>query len=248
MNIWRIILALPFCVLIGVSSSQAMSISGQGTWESTLHARDLDGNASTIEAYFDSTLGITWLADANYAATSGYAALNAVEFPADEPGAPAGQHRDNISADGRMGWNAANSWAEGLVIGAYDDWRLPTQSDWRVPDSIVDEMSIMRDITLGNDLLQPLTNTGPFSNVQLSNYWSSTPRSADRAYVFNFNTGDSYYDARYWGMYAWAVHEGDIGNPIQAIPIPAAIWLFSPAVVMLLRFRRKTENLSPTGS
>ena len=51
---------------------------------------------------YDSDLNITWLADANYAQTSGY------------------------DADGRMNWGAANTWADNLVYGGYSDWRLPT--------------------------------------------------------------------------------------------------------------------------
>ena len=56
------------CVLAVVTStSRAAAISGQGTWETTLQPRDLDGNTSTIEAYYDTVLNITWLANATYA-------------------------------------------------------------------------------------------------------------------------------------------------------------------------------------
>lgn len=41
----------------------AIPVSGQGTWETTLQGRDLDGNAATFEAYYDTVLDITWLAD-----------------------------------------------------------------------------------------------------------------------------------------------------------------------------------------
>ena len=51
---------------------------------------------------YDDVLDITWLKDANYAQTSGH------------------------DADGRMNWTAANAWAQNLVYGGYDDWRLPT--------------------------------------------------------------------------------------------------------------------------
>jgi len=50
---------------------------------------------------FDSDLEITWLQDASYAKTSGY------------------------DADGLMSWNEAVIWADTLVYGGYDDWRLP---------------------------------------------------------------------------------------------------------------------------
>lgn len=57
---------------------------------------------------YDTDLNITWLADANYAKTSGY------------------------DADGLMTWQEAMDWAANLsyydsVRGvSYDDWRLPT--------------------------------------------------------------------------------------------------------------------------
>jgi hypothetical protein len=51
------------------ASVHAVPVSGQGTWETMLQARDLDGNLATAEAYYDTMLGITWLADADYAGT-----------------------------------------------------------------------------------------------------------------------------------------------------------------------------------
>lgn len=62
---------------------------------------------------YDDVLDITWLADANYAATSGY------------------------DQDGRMNFSAANTWAAGLSYGGYDDWRLPTALNRIVPDHVV---------------------------------------------------------------------------------------------------------------
>ena len=58
-------------------------------------------NAALIErlgglAYYDDLADLTWLADANYAQTSGF------------------------DADGRMYWVDANSWAAGLNVGGVD--------------------------------------------------------------------------------------------------------------------------------
>jgi hypothetical protein len=50
---------------------------------------------------YDDVLNITWLQDANYAKTSGYI------------------------TDGLMTWGQAVVWADQLVYGGYDDWRLP---------------------------------------------------------------------------------------------------------------------------
>jgi hypothetical protein len=62
---------------------------------------------------YDTTLNITWLADMNYAVTSGYAAANA-----------GGTGSNRVDTNGSMGWNAANTWANNLMYGGYDDWRL----------------------------------------------------------------------------------------------------------------------------
>ena len=64
---------LPVLLSVSISpSADAVSISGQGTWETTLQGRDLDGNAATFEAYYDAELNITWLADANLAASNDF--------------------------------------------------------------------------------------------------------------------------------------------------------------------------------
>jgi len=51
---------------------------------------------------YDTAIDITWLTDWNDAQTSGH------------------------DADGQVNWSAAMGWADDLVLGGYDDWRLPT--------------------------------------------------------------------------------------------------------------------------
>ncbi|MFH1869378.1 MAG: PEP-CTERM sorting domain-containing protein [Pseudomonadota bacterium] len=58
---------------------------------------------------YDDVLNVTWLQDANYAKTSGY------------------------DADGRMNWNAANTWAADLVY--HDSVRNVDYGDWRLAAS-----------------------------------------------------------------------------------------------------------------
>lgn len=68
MNNSRLIGALcaPFCLLnMCTTPTYAVAVSGQGTWETTLQGRDLYGNSATFEAYYDTVLDVTWLADAN---------------------------------------------------------------------------------------------------------------------------------------------------------------------------------------
>lgn len=59
---------------------------------------------------YDDALNVTWLADANYAKTSGY------------------------DANGLMDWYQARRWADNLVYAGYDDWRLPTLRDGGLAD------------------------------------------------------------------------------------------------------------------
>jgi len=53
-----------------------------GAAHAALQGRDLNGSLDSFEAYYDTDLHITWLADANYAQTSGYDAdglMNRIE-------------------------------------------------------------------------------------------------------------------------------------------------------------------------
>src|SRR5690349_11799993 len=52
-----------------VAPVAASPVSGQGTWESELQARDINSDG-LVDAYYDTALNLTWLADANFAKTS----------------------------------------------------------------------------------------------------------------------------------------------------------------------------------
>jgi hypothetical protein len=155
-------------------------------------------------AYYDTVADLTWLADANYAKTSGY------------------------DADGGMNWGAALAWAAGLRVGGVSGWRLPDtlQPDVSCERQIVgasygnnctgSEMGSLFYSALGN-AAGSLTNTGPFSNVQ-SGYWSATNYAPVTGYAWLFNMVDgfqsyngktsSYYSTG--SHYAWAVRSGDV--------------------------------------
>ena len=93
-------LAITAALLAGAASAQAALVNRGGGM------------------IYDTTLNLTWLADMNFAKTSGYAA-NGV--------APESTYGSNtIWTDGSMGWEAANKWADNLVYGGFSDWRLPT--------------------------------------------------------------------------------------------------------------------------
>jgi hypothetical protein len=240
-----------------------LAIGFSGSAQAALQGRDLNGSAGSFEAYYDTVLDITWLADANYAKTSGY------------------------DADGLMTWPNATTWAANLSITdtinniLYDNWRLPSADpvngtslniNYSVNGSTdygynitspQSEMAHLFYVTLGNpgDVTPTgvyrgcyvnaantcLDNIGPFANFQIWSYWTgtSTP-STTQAFIFHP------YDGRQWTDYkssdvlisAWAVSSGDVaitGVPM-AVPEPEA-WglMFSGLGLVGWAARRRTS-------
>lgn len=215
------------------SHVQAAGVSGQGTWETTLLARDLDGDLATAEAYYDTTKNITWLADTLY---------------------------QNDGSGDYVSGNAALTWAAGLnpYGSGITGWRLPTTvPTYCGPDPYYNcgksdlngEMASMFFTTLGNvsrynpatgAVVSPpgwgLSNTGPFINLVGNNYWSSTPDTdfaANYLWAFDFNRGQQYSAWTGYAAFAWAVHDGDVGTALSPVPEPGtwALWAVGLAVV-----------------
>lgn len=200
---------------------------------------------------YDSVQNITWLADANYAKTSGY----------DE--------------DGRMNWNEANAWVGGLAIHdavrnvTYSDWRLPTLTDLGAPgcnysysgsdcgfnvDTTSSELAGLFYGALGNKalvngsgqqqqeygLIDDPANPNDeslFSNLESDYYWFGTSyfSSSSLAWGFRLSTGEQYYfSSAGSAMRAWAVRDGDVA----AVPLPGAVWLFGSMLMGLLYTQR----------
>jgi hypothetical protein len=214
-------------VLVGFTLNLGLS----GAAQAALQGRDLNGNVDSFEAYYDTVLDITWLADANYAQTSGY------------------------DADGRMDWAAANTWAAALSftdgVNTYDNWRLPTvepvgtsfnysYSNNGTTDSGFNitspqsEMAHMFYVTLGNPgYYTPegalsgcyvdnsntcLDNVAPFSNLQPYVYWSASEYVPSETHAWTFGTyyGGQVADSKTKTLYAWAVSSGDVSAVPEA--------------------------------
>jgi len=78
-------------------------------------------------------------------------------------------------------WELALADCEGLNLGGYTDWRLPTVKELR---SLVDYSRYL-----------PAINDTYFQDTVSSIYWSSTPAtSASYAWSVNFKYGDNSYD------------------------------------------------------
>jgi hypothetical protein len=196
--------ALAACLLLlnlFPTTAHATAVSGQGTWESTLQGRDLDGNLSTAEAYYDTVLGITWLANANYAATAmNWPTANSWAAALDPYGSgitgwrlPATNPIDGTTAD-----DASVSY-----IGSEDSGYNVSAPGTLYAGSTASELAYLFYNTLGDKgYCDPttstvsscsgpqagygLSNTGPFSNVRSSTYWSATEYapSTSNAWLF----------------------------------------------------------------
>jgi hypothetical protein len=150
---------------------------------------------------YSTDLNLTWLQDANYAQTSGYA-----------PAQP----------NGLMTWDQASTWATTLVYGGVTGWRLPTfdpahpgqcYSSLESPSEIHEMMYLLRtelgnsyyvetdpDLHTGNICLSASPhNYGPFINVETAGafqdydrYWSGTieiTEGSGSAWEFYFGCG-----------------------------------------------------------
>lgn len=170
-------------------------------------------------AYYDDVADLTWLADANYAQTSGY------------------------DADGAMNFSTANAWAAGLDVAGVTGWRLastdPALSGINQSGS---EMGNLFYNVLGGVAGQSITTTHNanydlFSNVQSYYYWSATEYAPDTAYAWHLNmaSGSQNYNSKPLNRYAWAVQSGDV----SAVPVPAAVWLFGSGLLGLIGVARR---------
>lgn len=96
-----------------------------------LRARSLDGSGVSADAYYDTALGVTWLADAGYARTS------------------------LASGDGRLSFEQAQDWAGSLSLGGVIGWRLPlvaNRSAACLPDSVASGLCGYNVGTADNEL------------------------------------------------------------------------------------------------
>lgn len=104
----------------GALLAAAMGVSGAG--QAALH----DRGSGLI---YDDVLDITWLQDANLAATNTFGLpynTNLGNHPTDSYGA---SYNETISSDGRMTWGAALHWIDAMNTAdylGYSNWRLPT--------------------------------------------------------------------------------------------------------------------------
>lgn len=231
----------------------------QGTWKTSLLARDWSGNGSGIDAYYDPFLDLTWLADPDYAKTSGF------------------------DSDGLITLADARAWVGGLTLFGGDDWRLPvmrpvsglplfnnTFSNNGTTDhgtartgvgwGAASELGYMYYVHLGNKGIftpndtnptatsptQPgfgLTNKGPFTNLRPEVYTTGIEVGSIGSVNFGFQNGFQSSNGRPDNpTRVWAVHSGDVLGPLALpapVPLPGSPLLFGSALAALVGFRRR---------
>ncbi len=205
---------------ITLAAASLVAAAGAG------HAALVDRGGGMI---YDTTRDITWLADMNYAQSSGY------------------------DADGRMTWDTAVQWAANLVYGGFDDWRLPTldPSDTSCSNTANlggafplqyygynctgGELSGLFATDLGNkphesvldqtgDTAEQIANLALFGNVQSSHYWSGTEFAPDTDFVWSLGTDDGLqnFGGKDFAFHAVAVRSGDT---VSRVPEPQSLAL-----------------------
>lgn len=171
---------------------------------------------------YDDVLNITWLADANYAQTSGY------------------------DSDGRMNFSEANTWAAGLSYGGYDDWRLPTalNQDGSGPCSGLNctssEMGHMF-YNIRESWIYTGTNLTLFTHLQFGGYWFGTVDALNPSRAFVFGTPDNflqYISSQENEFYAWAVRDGDVA----AISEPETYAMLLAGLLAMFGFGRLRQK------
>ena len=137
---------------------------------------------------------------------------------------------DGFDADGLMTWHEAVAWITYLNTtdfdfdgtpgyANYNNWRLPAVSGACVgyDCSIGSEMGYLYYTQLGNPAGGPLTNPGPFINIQPYHYWSGTEWDSTTAWAFYFLDGSQNVHAKSLTSFfsAWAVR-----SVAAVIPLP----------------------------
>jgi hypothetical protein len=195
---------------------------------------------------YDTDLNITWLADANYAYTSGYDQEDAT--------------------DGLMSWSYAKTWADQLVYSGFTNWRLPTtlQPDASCANQYAfgsggfnctgSEMGHLYFSELGGQAGNGMNieifhnaNYNLFTNLTSDLYWSSTPNASYSTYAWQiyFSGGNQYISPKTNALRAMAVHDGDIGA--AAVPVPAVGWLFGSSMLGLIGLGRRSVTRQNRG-
>jgi len=242
--------------LAAIGLGMGMALAGLPSAQAALQGRDLDPAKAGFEAYYDTELNISWLAD--------FGAVRSFE------------------ADGRLSWDGAQSWIAQLntqSLYGFDNWRLPKvtpvngqafrygnsnngSTDYGVAATgqgwgKASEMGHLYYVTLGNKgyctptpagndacAIQPgweQKDFGPFTGLSTFVFWSGTelPNRPNQAWYFYAYYGNQYYQTKDQQYSALAVRDGDVLS--QPVPEPtSALLMFGGLLALAAAVRRKS--------
>jgi hypothetical protein len=249
MNLIKTLTFTATALLLCGTAAQAAPVSGQGTWETTLQARDLDGDGVT-DAFYDTELNVTWLRNANANGTMNWKAAQV--------------WASNLVVGGFSGWRLPLLVDTGaLGCSAFDNsggtdcgFNVQTKSG----SNVYSEMAHLYYETLGNkafctpgfvtcDVAKPqpgwgLSNTANFLDLKSDPYWSGTEDASfsDGAWYFGFPSGFQITGAKLSELYVIAVRPGDV---TAAIPEPETYALMLVGLIgMVTLLSRRTKAAS----
>lgn len=162
-------------------------------------AQLVDNGDGTVTQTRSDGLVLMWLKDANTPAITGW------------PANPGFAYWDGSSYTDTLRRNQAGYWLNyinSLSHLGYSDWRLP--SAYNIDGTLCvgqdcsgSELGYLYYTELGNASGGPLTNTGPFTNLQDKEYWTGTTvyrnTVVDYHYYLNFSNG--FQEAVRYGIY-----------------------------------------------
>jgi hypothetical protein len=188
-------------------TASAIPVSGQGTWETTLQSRDINSDGIT-DAYYDTVLNISWLADSNLPKTQGVnEGMGAGVLSASTVQSFVG----TLDVYGVGGWRLSHVGNE-IKSGCAPSSGIRCNFQPSAADS---ELAHLYYVTLGNSY-GGITNTGNFLNLDSFNgyHLTDTKYTASNGRTFyqllNFAKGEKFFVTEDYGMAAWAVRDGDI--------------------------------------
>jgi subtilisin family serine protease len=157
------------------------------------------------QAVYDPDRNITWLANANLAASNTF-----------------GVSGVRIQYGGIMSWSTAQNWIAAMNAAnylGYSDWRLPTSDTCSGYNCTGSEMGHLFYNKLGGVAGSDIgtthnANYNLFQNIVSGPYWSGTEYAPDTdfAWIFSFYNGTKFYGGKGSEIYALAVRSGDVTN------------------------------------
>lgn len=236
-------------LLVSSLRVSALSAAIASSAHAALQGRNVDGNmANGYEAFYDTTLDITWLADPNFGETS-----------------------NALPATGSW-WSWSKNWAESLNYFGATEWRLPrvqskistgTPADFQVGFGAGVSKSELGHMFYVNLQLPPGGSTVPdivaipglpgesIKNFRAQLYWTEDVYAPNPALAWALWTsspfvGSQAFLGKVFPGGAWAVHDGDVfARPaIPAVPEPSAIWMMLAGIgVAAFSWRRQQQSI-----